>query len=568
MTTQIELVDKETLALTFPYDADVVAQLKRLQNRRWNPKARHWEVHLSQLAEVMNIFGLTPRDVDERILDPFRRNWSRVRLKVSIDPVHCRLSGSGAPLTDLDNATSFYVPGYKFSPKYLKKKWDGKRHLLNRRSQSLPAGLWPRVRDILDGHEVIYEVEAKRAPVLRRERRLQTAPVRTALRPYQAKALKAALKDRRGIVQMATGGGKTLLAAHLIRELGRPAFFFVHTLELLYQAAEMLAEELGVEIGILGDGQASLRPVTVTTVQTAGRAFEEAGCHRTSKPKNDEQDEPSQAERPLELDEATRRQIVEAIEAVPVVIFDECHHVPADTFYRLAQRTGSAHWRFGLSATPWRDDQNDMLLEAALGKRIHVTNCSDLIDRGFLVPPRIRMVAAPRIRDLRRGMAYADCYQLAIVENQERNRVIATQASQWAAEGLSVLILVNHIAHGRALLELLPGANFAYGALDSQTRQRFLKELEQKLQPVMIATTLADEGLDLPGLGALVLAGGGKSQTRAYQRIGRALRPAPDKSEALVLDFVDEAPYLLDHSRARIELYRQEARFIVEEMTS
>jgi hypothetical protein len=77
-----------------------------------------------------------------------------------------------------------------------------------------------------------------------------------------------------------------------------------------------------------------------------------------------------------------------------------------------------------------------------------------------------------------------------------------------------VLILVAQVAHGMQLAGLLPEASFAHGGLDSELRRQYLTELEQKLRPIMIATTLADEGLDVPTLGGLILAGGGKSSGR------------------------------------------------------
>lgn len=568
METRIELIDDETLALFFPYNPETIAAIKGLQHRRWNPRKRRWEVHLSSLAEVMGILGLTPRDVDEEILDRYRRGWSRHRLKVELDHLYGRLSGSGAPLKEIDRQTSFHMPGYKYSPKYIAGKWDGKRHLLNRRTQKFPAGLWPRVRRVLKDHQIDYQLVRKVRPPSPGKGPLQCGPERTPLRPYQSEACEAALKTRRGIIQIATGGGKTLLAAHLIRRVQQPAFFFVHTLELLYQAAELLGRELDTEIGILGDGRADLRPLTVATVQTAIRM-----C--SSKPptisnpepiETEDEEETGPAEQPVTVDEATRQQIQEAIARSKVAIFDECHHVPADTFYKVAMQTARAGWRIGLSATPWRDDHHDLLLEAALGRKIHVTSCSDLIDQGFLVPPRIMMRPAPRPQRLGRGLRYPDYYRLAIVENQARNRVIATQARRWAEQGRSVLILVAQVAHGRQLQAVLPEAPFTHGSLDSQTRQRYLQNLERKLHPVLIATTLADEGLDVPNLGCVILAGGGKSPTRAYQRIGRALRPADGKSEARVLDFMDEVPYLQEHSRSRLELYRQEPRFQIEEL--
>lgn len=565
VNTHIELLNSETLAVRFPYDAQAVAAIKRLQNRRWNPRKTQWEIHLSELAAVMKIFALKPQDLDPVVIETYRRGWIRTKLKVRLGPLEGRLSGTGAPLPEIDAATSYYLGGFKFSEKFQSGQWDGKRHLFSVRTQKFPAGLWPRVRAILEAHQVEFELEDETAGLAPGGTLLPAQPPRAVLRDYQQAAIADGLALRRGIIQIATGGGKTLLAASLLRQIGRPAFFFVHTRDLLYQSAAVFRRELGIEPGLLGDGQANLRVLTVATIQTALQALGEPLPKKPKKAAAEDDEETAEAEeRFVDLDEATRQQVRQAFESTEVVIFDECHHVPADGFYKIAMHTRAAGWRFGLSATPWRDDGSDLLLEAALGPRISQTSSSDLIERGYLVAPHIRMVRAPRSpRDLR-GQRYQDIYQLAIVENQERNRVIAAHARGWAAQGLSILILVAQVTHGRALQELLPEANFAYGALESELRQQYLRELEQKLRPIMIATTLADEGLDIPSLNAVILGGGGKSQTKAFQRIGRALRPAPGKVEAQVLDFLDQAPYLKDHSEARLALYGQEPRFVVE----
>jgi len=564
-TIQIDLIAEDTVAVTFPYDAGLVKAIKTLDDRRWNPKERRWEVHLSHLEEILRLFALDRSGLDARILEQFERSGVRQPLTARIGPLEGQLSGGGIPLADIDQVTSYFVPGYKFSPKYKAKKWDGKRRLFDRRKGTFPAGLWSTVRRVLEERKIPFEVVEEGA-----EGTDEASPMPpfhgepTPLRPYQEKVVDDAIAARRGIIQIATGGGKTLIAAHLIRRIARPTFFFVHTLDLLYQTQEVLHRELGQEVGILGDGQARPGPVTVATIQTAARAFE-AGPRRASGSAKASDEEVARAERPTRLDESTRQHVREAIEQAGLVIFDECHHVPADTFYKIAMRTRSAAWRYGLSATPWRDDACDLLLEAALGEKISAINCSDLIEGGYLVAPRLRMTRCRIPRGIFRARRYPEIYQQAIVENQERNRMIAARATQWAAEGRSVLVLVAQVAHGRLLHNLLPEANFAYGALDSEVRWRCLKELEQKLRPVLIATTLADEGLDVPTLDAVILAGGGKSQSRAYQRIGRALRPAPGKTEALVMDFVDNVPYLRDHSEARLALYRQEPAFHIEQ---
>lgn len=551
----LELVGKEKIGVKFDYNASLVAAIKRLQHRAWNPANKRWDVHVAHLDDIIGIFGIDRAGVPAEILSAYENKYSGPRkLHVRLGILHGKLEGIGAPIGAIDEETSFYLPGYKFSDKFKQGRWDGKRHLFERKSQRFPAGLWPRIQAVLDKHRIDYELHAEK---VKSGSKLKFGDALAELRDYQKKTVTEAAKRGRGIIQIATGGGKTVVAAHLIRRLARPTFFFVHTRELLYQARGVFERELGVEIGQLGDGVIELRDVTVATLQTSARAF-----GFTVPRESDESDERGE-ERQTAI-EARADEIKNAIENAGVVIFDECHHVPADTAYRLAFRTKAAAFRYGLSATPWRDDRHDLLLEAALGEPVCSITSTDLIQRQFLVRPHITMESAPPPRFVGRRPPYAEIYRAAIVENLARNRVIAARASEMAAQGLSVLILVAQVEHGRLLQNLLPEARFAYGSLETELRRQYIAELEQKLRPVLIATTLADEGLDVPTLGAVILAGGGKSATKAYQRIGRALRPAPGKEKALVIDFFDRVPYLDEHSMARLDLYRHEPAFEIE----
>ena len=78
---------------------------------------------------------------------------------------------------------------------------------------------------------------------------------------------------------------------------------------------------------------------------------------------------------------------------------------------------------------------------------------------------------------------------------------------------------------------------------------------------VLVASKIFDQGIDIPQLDALILAGSGKSSGRALQRIGRVIRGNEGKDKAIVVDFFDNAKYLRDHSERRIEIYRSEPAF-------
>ncbi|WP_045118975.1 DEAD/DEAH box helicase [Haliangium ochraceum] len=90
-----------------------------------------------------------------------------------------------------------------------------------------------------------------------------------------------------------------------------------------------------------------------------------------------------------------------------------------------------------------------------------------------------------------------------------------------------------------------------------QTDQR-LEAFRDGRLAVLVASTVADEGLDVPRLGRLVLAYPGRAKGRLTQRLGRLMRPHPDKDGAILYDVVDErvAP-LRRQWRERCRLYRE-----------
>ena len=76
--------------------------------------------------------------------------------------------------------------------------------------------------------------------------------------------------------------------------------------------------------------------------------------------------------------------------------------------------------------------------------------------------------------------------------------------------------------------------------------------------PVLVATTLADEGLDLPALSRVFLAYPGRARGRTLQRLGRLMRTHPGKEDAVLYDFVDrQVPVLRRHHVERTRLYAE-----------
>jgi superfamily II DNA or RNA helicase len=114
------------------------------------------------------------------------------------------------------------------------------------------------------------------------------------------------------------------------------------------------------------------------------------------------------------------------------------------------------------------------------------------------------------------------------------------------------------------LEEMLPDGiryEMVTGALAMDERERIKSQFKAGKIDLVLASSVFDQGIDLPALDALVLAGGGKSTAKALQRIGRVIRAAPGKTDALVLETWDQSHFVKKHSSARYEAYRLESRF-------
>lgn len=551
---RIELVDDQTLGVTFPYNEHMIAEIKRLGSRRWNSQARRWEVHLSHLMDVVSILHLDPRNLPRQVSRKYQQEWEGVGTRLIVGNAMTRVCGSEVPMEEIDAITSFPIEGAEHSAKYKRGEWDGLKHLFRVKGDfRFPTGLLPKVLRVLNNLGREYELEDLRTPS---PPTLEFSVSGSVLRDYQTEVVRTALREKQGVLEMATGSGKTVVAAHIIAELRRPTFFFVHTKDLLYQAKQFLTRILDSEIGQAGDGLVDILPVTVGTIQTASRAL---GFSGRSNGNGHPAEESGEEEVPPERLEA----VAAATRDAEVVFFDECHHLPAETCFAIAMEADDAYFRYGLSATPYRSDRMDMMIEAAVGPRICKVDCSELISRRYLVRPYIRFYRIPAGPE-QKNDTYHRIYQREVVRNRVRNLRIAELVQEHADAERTVLVLVNQVSHGQILQKLLPAAILLTGRDPSELRVSVLDALRERRQRIVIATTLADEGLDIPALDVLILAGGGKSETKALQRIGRALRKTETKDSAIVCDFLDEAKFLSEHSLRRLEIYRTEELFEIQ----
>jgi len=445
----------------------------------------------------------------------------------SVDATHTTYKFSNSSYSDISDglahirfATSARPDGYRFMPAYKRGAWDGYIKLC--KDNIFPSGLVHRVSQIMRQAGFGVTIQDNRdIPDYNSDVIRPDVFDGITLRDYQIDAAKRMLSHSCGIAKMATNAGKTAIIALLCRALPGNVLVLTTKKDLLYQTSDRLSVRLNEPVGVVGDGKRIVRRVTVGMVQTL-----------VKHPFN---------------------------EKLTCVVFDECHHIPSKTSQQVLFNL-DAPYRFGMSGTPLRHAAlNDLVLIASTGEVIVEVTNADLIKSGISARPIIHMYGVFAVF---KDQTWQEAYQTYIVDNTKRNNIIADVLTEYDYQ--SALVLVERLAHGRALEDLVPGSMFVNGSDDVDERMDVLDDLRAGNGAIVIATPIFDEGVDVPSVDLLVLAGGGKGHIRLLQRLGRGMRQKGGDNVLRVVDFVDDTSrHLLLHSLKRCELYEQEGFEVV-----
>ena len=465
---------------------------------------------------------------------------------------------------DLNRVLSYKIQNSRFIPSVKSGQWDGVIRLYMKcKAQSFYTGLMSFVRDILKKHKVQFEILDRRPkPEQNFPELVFTPPPFYEARDYQKVTIERSLKFTRGILSMATGAGKTLVTTELIGRIKTyPFMFYVLTKDLMEQAHGVMSACFNQPIGIIGDGKCDMKKITICTIQTAVMALN-AGKSNFKISDYAFDDEDSWDEKGIENSEKADK-IRRLISSAKGLYFDETHHASSKTVVDVLTASTNAYWRFGGSATPYREDGTSILIQAMMGSKIVDINASYLIKRGDLVKPYIFMEPINSKTNLH---SYQKIYQQCIVKNEEFNNHVANTVNHLVSRKLSVLVLVQQYKHGEYLKKLIPNSEFINGKVSSEKRLQYINDLREG-KIVLIGSSLIDEGVDVRSLDAVVMAGGGKSSTRIGQRIGRCLRKDKksdkQKNKAIVIIYEHNAKYLDVHAKKIRTLLKKESEFVV-----
>ena len=341
------------------------------------------------------------------------------------------------------------------------------------------------------------------------------------LRPYQEEAVELMLSNWRGVINFATGLGKTLVATHAVKRYRKRALIVCPSESVASQFYDLFVDAFGKQkVGFYGDGKKQMNDITVGIAASI--------CKNIKDFKNHE---------------------------LGLVIVDEVHHVPANTFYAIAEGLGNVGKVFGLTATDFRSDGKDIMITGGCGSVLARRDIKWGVDNGWLAEPYFLVKEVDT-----KGFDYAEdklkAYKEHVLNNAVMKKQIEEDCRKMMAAGKKVLCLVDEVAHGKELAANL-GIPFATGQ-DSKSGD-YVELLNKGKIPGLIGTDgKVGEGTDTKNVDVLVLANFVASKGPVIQAVGRALRKQGTKTKALIIDYVPKGSTMLTrHAKNRIRFYRE-----------
>lgn len=310
--------------------------------------------------------------------------------------------------------------------------------------------------------------------------------------------------ERKVLIQLATGGGKTVMGSFMVNgssARGLTCWWLVHRRELITQASRTFSE-FGIRHGIVAGGHVSdpHARVQIGSVQTIARRM-------GSLPPPD------------------------------MIVFDETHHIGAAQWAQIFDAFPEAYV-LGLTATPWRLDGKG--LGNWYARMIQGPSTADLIAAGSLSQYRLFAPSQPDMGSVETSMGDYKKDQLSRIMDKPSITGDAVQHYLNLCRGKRAVAFAVSIEHSKHIAADFQAAGIAAehvdGQMDHATRDAAVQRFVAGQTLVLSNAELFGEGFDVPAIEAAILLRPTQSLSLYLQQVGRALRPAPGKQHAIILD--------------------------------
>jgi DNA repair protein RadD len=334
------------------------------------------------------------------------------------------------------------------------------------------------------------------------------------LRDYQLKLVGEIYEKWEGgansvLAQMPTGAGKSIVVAsiveHEVVNRGKKVLVMAHRTELVTQMAGHLYEATGLDVGII---KAGFIPNYRSHIQVAS----------------------------VQSLNGSRRELTEKFD---LIVVDECHHYTTGSIYDKVIGYYDGARLLGVTATPERLDGKG--LGVIFKEMVVGITTAELIESGHL--SKFKYYVPQDVMEVDNLNVRMGDYTIESIEAMNPHQEVAGKALKAYQDylvGKSTIVFATGVSASTEIAKAfdLAGISSAHldGNTDSEVRRSTLKRFKRKEIDVISNCALFDEGLDIPGLDAVIMARPTKSLSKYLQQVGRALRVAEGKEHAIIID--------------------------------
>jgi superfamily II DNA or RNA helicase len=461
------------------------------------------------------------------------------------DEVNAKFNGLDIDMRrKLSNAVKYFVPHAKHTPAYKLGRWDGFERFCNIGGVTF-VNLLDKLLPIVQSGGYNIVLDDKRTPydfnfneISKDTLSNKTWPqghdmagMPILFRDHQVAIVNEYLKNVQGIQSIPTGAGKTLICAMLslsIEKYGR-SIIIVPSKDLISQT-EADYKNLGLDVGVFyGDRKDPNHKHVICTWQSI-----EALDKKSKKDDNGVG-------------------ISSLVDDVICIICDEAHGTKAAVLSKhLCSTFKDVPIRWGMTGTIPLEDYESAQLLCSIGQVINTVSAKDLQDLGILSNLKINII---QINDFKNSFDSYHSELKYLVTDKHRVKFLSSILQPISDSG-NTLILVDRVATGELLQELIPKSVFLSGTVASTSRKLEYSEMNDSDDKTIIATYgICAVGINVPRVYNLVLIEPGKSFIRVIQSIGRGLRVAKDKDFVSVYDISSTAKFSKKHLAKRKKFY-------------
>lgn len=503
----------------------------------------------------------------------------------------------------LSDSLKFRQKNYFHTNLYKQRLWDGYVRYFDAKTGRFLTGLLPEVLLALNHLNVKYDLQDHRARFefaikeINKDFLNQWLPKGKkpiTLEDYQVELVNKAIKYHRGLIKAPTASGKTFIMLSILKSIptGMPILFLASRKSIVRQNYKEMISWGFKNVGRFDGNIHQPNVITCATIQSIYACISPAKItqckkdHKALSLKLDSHKYTSDKDK--KKDKSKLKKLEERLkwsQLMPVLLtkfrvlmVDEVHMAGSSTAINIYKKLTGCSVRFGVSATPFKfehkqkgtnkiidgDPVQKYAVKGYFGGVIKrdegELTTSFLQERGRLAKSQCIFypITEPQIPfDI-----YIDAVTNGIAQNWDFHQIVARLAK--ARKGRT-LILVERLAHGDTLQQLLPGCLWVQGKDNDETRDYVIERLQSAKGDVI---AIATSGIFSAGINVFIHnfinCSSGKAAHEIIQRMGRGLRPANDKDILNYYDFLFKInPYLEEHALKRIRILEEEGHKVI-----